>query len=124
VLALCAMSPKTAAGQQAPRGQRATGTIGKPYPNPVNPETHIPIAVDTAECSDGSRQNVVTVRISNILAQEVAVPILEGGVAATITPVPPSLIRQPVSNLKLGCGFYTLYWGGYVKGTTKEAASG
>ena len=41
VLALCAMSPKTAAGQSKskPRGQGASG-LGS-YPNPFNPVTNI-----------------------------------------------------------------------------------
>src|SRR6478752_8173564 len=83
VLALCAMTPKNAAGQtqtQSPRGQKS-GVFGKPWPNPFNPEIHIPVSVDTTGgCRDASRQgNVVTLRISNILSQEVAVPILEDG---------------------------------------------
>jgi hypothetical protein len=118
VLALWAMSPKTAAGQQTtqPRGQKS-GKLGMPYPNPFNPEIHIPFSVDTLGCPrDGvSRQSVVTVRISNILGQDVAVPILQGG---------GSLAGAPLSNFKLACGDYTAYWNGHVKNTTKEAASG
>jgi hypothetical protein len=127
VLALCAMSPKNAAGQtqaQQPRGQKS-GAFGKPYPNPFNPEVHIPFAVDTVGgCRDGSRQSVVTVRISNILMQEVAIPILEVNSASSITVVPSSLVRASLSNVRLGCGDYQAFWSGNIKGTTKEAASG
>jgi hypothetical protein len=127
VLALCAMSPKTAAGQktqQQPRGQKS-GAFGKPYPNPFNPEIHIPFSVDTTGgCRDASRQKVVSVRISNILSQEVAIPILQDGSIAATTPVPTSLVGATLSNVKLGCGDYTAFWNGYVKGTTKPAASG
>jgi hypothetical protein len=127
VLALCAMSPKTAAGQTSkpqPRGQKS-GAFGKPYPNPFNPEIHIPFSVDTVGgCRDGSRQRVVTVRISNILSQEVAVPILQDGSITSTTPVPASLVGATLSNVKLGCGDYTAFWSGFVKGTRKEAASG
>lgn len=126
VLALCAMSPKNAAGQstQAPRGQKS-GVFGKPWPNPFNPEIHIPFHVDTVgNCRDASRQSTVSIRISNILSQEVAIPVLEDRSANSITSVPSSLIGVPLSNVKLGCGDYEAYWSGYIKGTTKEAASG
>ena len=75
VLALCAMTPKYAAGQetqQTPRGHSA-GAFGKPYPNPFNPEVFIPFSVDTTACTDGSQQHVVSIRILNILAQQVAI---------------------------------------------------
>ena len=127
VLALCAMSPKNAAGQsqtQKPREQKS-GAFGKPYPNPFNPEIHIPFSVDTTGgCRDASRQKVVTVRISNILSQEVAIPILQDGSINSTTPVPGALLGVPLSNVKLGCGDYTAFWSGFVKGTRKEAASG
>jgi len=127
VLALCAMSPKNAAGQtqaQPPRGQKS-GVFGKPYPNPFNPEIHIPFSVDTiGGCRDASRQKIVTVRISNILGQEVAFPVLQDGSINSTTSVPSSLAGASLSNVKLGCGDYTGYWNGFVKGTTKPAASG
>jgi hypothetical protein len=127
VLALCAMSPKTAAGQtqsQPPRGQKSR-EVGKPYPNPFNPEIHIPFPVEPVDgCGDGSRQNVVSVRISNILSQEVAVPVLEDGSVNSTTSVPSSLVGASLSNVKLVCGDYQAYWSGFVKGTKKEAASG
>jgi hypothetical protein len=127
VLALCAMSPKTAAGQtqKPPRGQKSTGAFGKAYPNPFNPEILIPFSVDTTGgCRDGSRQRVVAIRISNILSQEVAIPILVDGSLNSTTPVPGSLVGATLSNVKLGCGDYTAFWGGFLKGTRKQAASG
>jgi len=127
VLAFCAMMPKNAAGQtqgQQPRGQKS-GVFGKAYPNPSNPDFHIPFSVDTVGgCRDGSRQNVVSIRISNILSQEIAIPKLESGTINSTTSVPNSLVGALVSNIKLGCGDYEAYWNGYVKSTTKEAASG
>jgi hypothetical protein len=129
VLALCAMSPKNAAGQsqtQKPREQKS-GAFGKPYPNPFNPEIRIPFHVDTiGGCRDASRQKVVTVRISNILGQAVAVPVLEDGSINSTTSVPSSLVGAALSNVKLGCGDYTAYWDGFVRtgSTKKEAASG
>jgi len=124
VLALWAMSPKTAAGQAPttqPRGQKS---VRSPYPNPFNPEIHIPFPVEPVDgCADASRQNVVVVRISNILSQEVAIPVLEVTPSST-TSVPPSLVGATLSNVKLVCGDYQAYWNGWVKGTTKQAASG
>src|SRR5438128_11945174 len=104
VLALCAMSPKTAAGQSSkvPRGQGA-GTFGKPHPNPFNPEVFIPfsVAVDSSgACLDVGQQHVVTVRILNILPQEVAVPVLYGASASSMTSVPSSLHGQPLLNMR------------------------
>jgi hypothetical protein len=128
VLALCAMTPKNAAGQtqaQQPRGQKAEGKFGKPYPNPFNPEIRIPFSVDTTGgCRDGSRQRTVTVGISNILSQEVAIPVLEGVPNSSTTSVPTSLLGAPLSNVRLGCGDYLAYWSGFVKNTKREAASG
>ena len=125
VLALCAMSPKNAAGQSQPqpRGQKS---VRKPYPNPFNPDIKIPFPVadsPSGECGDSSRKNVVTVRISNILSQEVAVPVLENLPGVTTT-VDASLVGASLSNVKLVCGDYEAYWNGFVKGTTHEAASG
>ena len=86
VLALCAMSPKTAAGQSQskPRGQGASG-LGS-YPNPFNPEAFFPFDVRVDECTDGSRQHVVTLKIYNVLMQPIATPTLRASSTST-TPV-------------------------------------
>ena len=68
VLALWAMSPKTAAGQGStttPRGHGA-GVLGVPYPNPFNPEIHIPFAVGESDCKDVGLQHEVSVEIRNV----------------------------------------------------------
>jgi len=124
VLALCAMTPKNAAGQQpqqTPRGHSA-GAFGKAYPNPFNPEVFIPFTVDTTACTDGSRQHTVSMRILNILAQQVAIPVLYVG--GNTTRPSTSSATGPVSNQRLGCGFYMGYWDGKIPGTSKDAASG
>ena len=125
VLALCAMSPKNAAGQtqsQQPRGHGAGG-LGVNYPNPFNPTTTIPFSVGDANCTDGSAQHVVSIRILNVLAQPVVVPVLVGGVANTAS-VPKSLNGAPINNLSLGCGSYAAFWSGLVTRTGRKAASG
>jgi hypothetical protein len=116
VLALWSLSPKSAAGQSAsqpeqqqPRGRKA-GTLGQNYPNPFNPETKIPFGI---ACADGAgAPRVVTLRIYNVLAQVVAIPVVQG-------------IGIPLSNVKLDCGKdYVAYWDGKVMNTGREAASG
>ena len=127
VLALCAKLPKNAAGQSqpTPRGHGA-GTLGKPYPNPFNPEVFIPFSVfdDDGKCTDGRQLHVVNVRILNILAEPVAVPGLQGPSSSVTTGTTDPLGGTPLSNLKIGCGAFTAYWDGKIPGTTKDAASG
>lgn len=85
------------------------------YPNPFNPATTIPFSLSGDLFKDG-RQPKVTLRIYNVLAQLVAVPILQGS-------------GEKLQNLELscsnpaGCG-YTAYWDGTVLNTGREAASG
>ena len=123
VLALCAMSPKTAAGQSQskPRGQGASG-LGS-YPNPFNPEAFFPFDVRVDECTDGSRQHVVTLKIYNVLMQPIATPTLRAS-STSVTPIPSGAASQPIASLRLGCGSYEGYWSGKMEGTGKEAPSG
>ena len=126
VLALWAMRPKNAAGQgkQQPRGHSA-GALGKPYPNPFNPEAHIPFTVgDSTSCTSAGEQHEVTIQIKNVLAQVVAIPVLEG-VTNSVSSAMSSLGgTTAVTRLRLACGNYSAFWSGNVLGTNKEAASG
>jgi hypothetical protein len=125
VLALWAMMPKNAAGQgnTKPRGHGA-GALGKPYPNPFNPEAHIPFTVGDSSCTDVGEQHEVTIQIKNVLAQVVAIPVLEGVTSAISSSTTSLGGTTPVSRLRLRCGNYSAYWTGNVQGTNKEAASG
>jgi len=127
VLALWAMSPKNAAGQgktTSPRGPGA-GAFGNPYPNPFNPEVHIPFIVGDADCTDGNQQHVVSLQIKNVLAQVVAVPLLEVETQSVSSSVVAAADgRTPITRLRLSCGRYRAYWSGNVLGTGKEAPSG
>jgi hypothetical protein len=125
VLALCAISPKNAAGQtqsQKPRGHGAGG-IGLSYPNPFNPDNKTEFTVGNESCLGLGEQHVVSVRILNILAQPVAIPVLYAGTTAT-TSGSSALSGQPITNLRLACGGYVSYWNGKVGSTGREAASG
>ena len=87
--------------------------LGRNYPNPFNPETTIPFELDE-RLWDGGKQPVVSLRIFNILAQHVAVPILQGS-------------GETLEQVRLrwnGTGEYTAYWDGKVRGTGRDAASG
>lgn len=114
VLALWCLAPESAAGQAAPAEQlqprgRKAGTLGQNYPNPVNPETHIPFSL---ACAEGAATDfIVSVRIYNVLAQLVAVPVLQEG-------------GEPLENISLPCGEYVGYWDGKVRRTGREAPSG
>ena len=126
VLVLWAMSPKNAAGQstkQSPRSPGA-GAIGKPFPNPFNPEIRIPFQVGDSSCADAGLQHEVTVQIKNFLAQTVAIPVLENAPAAGAGASASVGGQTPINRVRLGCGWYSAYWTGNLIGSTKEAASG
>jgi hypothetical protein len=87
--------------------------LGQNYPNPFNPETTIPFTLPPSLWAEGARP-VVSLRIYNVLAQLVAVPILQAS-------------GEPLENLRLewnGTGQYAAYWDGKVLNTDREAASG
>ena len=113
VLALWCLLPESAAGQSAqpdqqPRG-RKSGMLGQNYPNPFNPETNIPFSLACDE--NGGGDFVVSLRIYNVLAQLVAIPVIEGRTEA-------------IDNIRLTCGDYVAYWDGKVRGSGREATPG
>ena len=117
VLALSALMPRAASAQSGqPGGRRPKVTLEQNYPNPFNPQTWIPFGID-ADCQDPSRQYRVTLRIFNLLAQEVAVPVIQGGTGSVAG-------GARIENVTLGCGKYTAWWDGKYKNSDREAASG
>ncbi len=85
------------------------------YPNPFNPATTIPFSLNGDLFANGHRPRV-SLKIYNVLAQLVAVPILQG-------------TGEDLDNLELTCGTtgscaFTAYWDGKVLKTDREAASG
>lgn len=120
VLALGVFMPDVAAAQdQRMRVSRPGMSLGQNYPNPFNPETNIPFTVgDEATCNaNPGKLYRVSLRILNLLPQEVATPVLKGGAGGVSG-------GQPITNLMLSCGDYTAYWDGKVRGTGRDAASG
>ncbi len=113
VLALGAFQPAVAAGQGLhglPQG-RKVGTLGQNYPNPVTTETFIPFAIEDCDADAARVQHVVSLRVYNVLAQPVAIPLLQGP-------------GEVLTNVKLACGQYVAYWDGKLKGSGRMAAPG
>ena len=111
VLTLCTISPGSAWGQSSntpPRGGKL-GTLGQNYPNPFKPDTYIPFTIE--DCNGAGGQHVVTLRIYNVLAQQVATPVLHG-------------TDRPILNMRLSCGEYTGFWNGRADRSRRPAASG
>jgi len=121
VLALGALMPAVAAAQgdvgTFPDRERSPGfELGQNFPNPFNPATTIPFTLgDPPACTDTGREYRVSLRIYNVLAQLVAIPILQGGDES---------IGQPLSNVPLHCGTYSAYWNGNYLNTSMQVASG
>src|SRR4051794_12239630 len=112
VLVLSALMPRAAAAQQPStqspptRGRNSGFGLGQNYPNPFNPETTIPFTIgDVPTCTDPGRQYRVSLRIYNLLAQLVAVPVLQGSAGDVAG-------GQPLENVMLTCKEYTAYWNG------------
>ncbi len=87
------------------------------YPNPFNPATTIPFTLNGDLFANGHRPKV-SLKIYNVLAQLVAVPILQG-------------TGEALTDLELTCSTgsagpcaYNAYWDGKVLNTDREAASG
>ena len=93
--------------------------LGQNYPNPFSPATRIPFSVgDPPVCSDPVKRYRVSLKVYNLLAQPVAVPVIA---QATSSSAP---IGQPVQALELPCGQYTAYWDGTGLASNRAVPSG
>jgi hypothetical protein len=105
-----------------PSEKHQTGALlglGKNYPSPFSATTRIPFTVgDAPSCTDGGRRYHVNLRIYNLVAQVVAVPVMaEGGPSS-------AAVGQPVQGMDLPCGQYTAYWDGVGVGSNREVPPG
>jgi hypothetical protein len=103
--------PSVVRAQQNSSDDKAS--LGRNFPNPVSPETFIPFQLK-GEVFVGGQRPLVSLRIFNMLAQVVAVPIVQGS-------------GEKLDNAPLswnGTGDYTAYWDGKIQGTGREATSG
>ena len=122
VLVLSAFMPSRSAAQgtySQTGGQQGSGLqLGQNYPNPVTQDTRIRFVVGDAQgCVDSGRQHHVSLRIYNLLAQLVAVPVLQGGVGNAAG-------GEPLDDVALTCSEYVAYWDGKYSQTGEEVASG
>jgi hypothetical protein len=120
VLALCGLVPDDAAGQSQGRdqGQVNGAVLGQNYPNPFSRETTIPFTVGGgAACTDPGRQYRVSLRIFNVLAQPIAVPVMHGGTSG-------AGVGQAARNVTLTCGSYLAFWDGTITTSGRDAAAG
>jgi hypothetical protein len=121
VLVLGAFMPGRSAAQgvstQTGGGQGAGLQLGQNFPNPVNQDTRIPFVIgDQQGCTDSGRLHRVSLRIYNLLAQQVAVPLLQGGGS--------DAGGEPLDGLQLTCNEYVAYWDGKYSQTGEDVASG
>jgi len=124
VLVLSAFMPGRSAAQGTspdPGGGQGAGfRLKQNFPNPVTRDTRIPFAVgDEQGCVESGRQHRVSLRIYNLLAQLIAVPVLQGGVGNAGG-------GEPLENLLLTCSTedYVAYWDGKSSQTGEDVASG
>ena len=122
VLVLSAFMPSRSAAQgslpQPGGGQGAGVQLDQNYPNPVTQDTRVRFVVGDAHgCTDSGRQHRVSLRIYNLLAQLIAVPVLQGGVGNAAG-------GEPLDNLLLTCSEYLAYWDGKNSQTREDVASG
>jgi hypothetical protein len=85
-------------------------------------EVTIPFTVGPATCVDHAHLYAVTMRIHNVLAQPIGVPVLIA--APELTDVPPALVGRPLANLRLSCGRYAAQWNGRHVTTGRRLAPG
>ncbi len=107
VLGLLAVSPVRAEAQVT-----SPVRLRQNSPNPFNPETTIPFVL-SEELWEIDKP-VVSLRIYNVLAQLVAIPVLQA-------------TGEQFDNIALdwnGTGEYEAFWDGKVLDTGREAASG
>jgi hypothetical protein len=90
--------------------------LGQNSPNPFNQATVIPFTLgDPPTCTEAAREYRVTLRIYNVLAQLVAIPILQTGGAAN---------GQPLVGVMLKCGNYAAFWSGHYLNTSQFVPAG
>ena len=102
-------------GQEKGLGTPPTVELKQNYPNPFNPATTIPFTLSGELFASGHRPKV-SLKIYNVLAQLVAIPVLQG--------TGESLEKLELTCASLSGCSYTAYWDGNVAGTGQQAASG
>lgn len=110
VLLVASIDPVHAQGND-PGQKPQLVELGDHYPNPSPPAAVIPFTISPEVCRNG-HQPTVTLRIYNVLAQVVAVPVLLG---------PPT---ERLEKLRLPCGEFRATWDGRIQNGQREAPPG
>ncbi|MCU0625366.1 MAG: hypothetical protein MUF21_02615 [Gemmatimonadaceae bacterium] len=112
-------SAQAPSGPQPPVKLKPDGfELGQNTPNPTAGEARFPFLVgDPPTCRDPRRSYRVTLRLYNLLAQEVAVPLLLG-------PNGEQEGARRLENLTLTCRQYVAWWDGKVSASQRDAPDG
>jgi hypothetical protein len=108
VLLLLLGSVGSAAAQGRPP---PTVELRENYPNPFFPATTIPFVLATPRCEGGHRP-LVSLKIYNVLAQHVAIPILLHSDG------------RRLDNVRLSCGLHEAYWDGSFRQKNRQLTPG
>lgn len=80
-------------------------------PNPFFPSTTIPFVIYPEVCARG-HEPLVSLKIYNVLAQVIAIPVLQG------------LPGELLDNIRLKCDSYVAYWDGRLLDGKSEVTPG
>lgn len=108
VLALLAGFADAASAQERPP---PLVELRENYPNPFFPSTTIPFVLNPALC-EGGHQPLVSLKLYNVLAQMVAIPILLNSNG------------ERIDGLRLRCGAHEAFWDGRMMNRTREVTAG
>jgi hypothetical protein len=101
-------------GQSGDPGRQARpGGLRQNFPNPFNPETNIPFDLPDGLFENGNRVRI-TIRVFNVLRQQVAIPTARDHPAGGAPPVQNLEYTQP--------GNYIAYWDGLDRDGRKVAS--
>ena len=81
------------------------------YPNPFSTSTTIPFLISTELCARG-HQPLISLKIYNVLAQAVAIPILSNSSG------------ERLDSLRLRCGDHEAFWDGKFADGKRDVTSG
>jgi hypothetical protein len=110
------------------RAQADTGRPRRPGPTERrervsgNRDVTIPFTVGPATCVDRARSYAVTMRIHNVLAQPVGVPVLVS--RPDFAAGQRALVGRRLDNIRLTCGRYAAEWNGRHVTTGRSLAPG
>jgi len=85
--------------------------LGENVPNPFFPATTVPFVIHSEVCARG-HEPLVSLKIYNVLAQVIAIPVLQGQ--------PTEVLDQ----IRLNCGSYVAVWDGKLLDGKSEVTPG